>query len=117
MSNDTDYELEFTHHDKDYLKEAIDWLAKKEPSWGFNVVVKPRKKQGASHYYATATTWANENASNMTVEDEIDDLIDTYDEIEVDGTFEDEYGKGTFCGEKDYDEYWEDDEWAEGEDE
>ena len=43
MSNDTDYELEFTHHDKDYLKEAIDWLTKKEPSWGFDIQVKPRK--------------------------------------------------------------------------
>ena len=108
MSNDTSYELEFTHTDKKYLTEALDWLDKKEPSWGFDIVVKPRKLRGADNYYAKATTWANENASNMTIETEIEELHKLYSEIEVDGTFEDEYGEGTFCGEKDYDKYYDD---------
>ena len=46
----------------------------------------------------------------MTIADEINELHKVYSEIEVDGTFEDEYGKGSFCGEKDYDEYWDDEE-------
>ena len=45
----------------------------------------------------------------------MDDLVDQFDEIEVGGTFEDEYGQGTFCGTKEYDSYWEDDEWEDGE--
>jgi hypothetical protein len=110
MSNDTDYELEFSHGDKKYLTEAINWLNKKEPSWGFDIVVKPRKMTGMNYYYAKATTWANENASNMTIEDEINELHKLYSEIEVGGTFEDEYGKGSFYGEKDYEEYWNDEE-------
>ena len=117
MSNDTDYELEFIHYDKEYLTEALVWLAKKEPSWGYDIKLKPRKAKGANYYHAKATAWANENASNMTVEDEMDDLADEFDEIEVGGTFEDEYGKGTFCGTKEYDSYWEDDEWSDGGDE
>ena len=44
----------------------------------------------------------------MTIETEIEELHKLYSEIEVDGTFEDEYGEGTFCGEKDYDKYYDD---------
>ena len=56
MSNDTSYELEFSHKNKKYLTEAIDWLDTKEPSWGFDIVVRPRKLKGADYYYAKATT-------------------------------------------------------------
>ena len=108
MSNDTDYELEFSHGDKKYLTEAINWLGKKEPSWGFDIVVKPRKMTG--ELLLCKSNNLGENASNMTIEDEINELHKVYSEIEVDGTFEEEYGKGSFCGEKDYDEYWDDEE-------
>lgn len=113
MSNDTSYELEFSHPDKTYLQEALDWLSKKEPSWGFDIQVKPRKKPKQDYYYSTATSWANENASNMTMEDEMDALLEKYEEIGIDGTFDDEYGEGSFCGEKEYEKYYEDEEWDE----
>ena len=116
MSNDTDYQLEFSHDSFEYLGEVLRYLQTKKErsdkakeagkgsaelmaelglqnpnevvSWGFEVT-------GVT---VRVRSWVNENVSNLPIsgdDGELADLQRKFPELEITGTYQDEYTYGT----------------------
>jgi hypothetical protein len=117
MSNDTDYNLTFSHSDPDYLRAVISYLETKKSRWD---AAKEEGKSAADlaaelgfsdtrevttwgFYFGKmqcsipVNTWANENSSNRAIsgdEGELASLLEKFPELNITGSYRDEYNYG-----------------------
>ena len=139
MSNDTDFTLRFRHNKKKYLQQVQEYAEAKKVRWdGFKAkrgsnantlmkrvgAKKPNEvvswgfdfgtiqKEG-NEYCLPATTFANQNASNVhiTGEDgELADILAHFPELIIEGEYRDEYTGGSVYQTEQEEEYFRDDE-------
>jgi hypothetical protein len=126
MSNDTDYKLIFGHPKREYLEQVMNHLIEKKEryeqkksekiplqqhlkdlglnspadfvSWGFSF---GKITKAGTFQTVEATTWANENSSNVhiTGEDgELASLLNVFTELDISGSYRDEYSAGSIQG-------------------
>jgi len=126
MSNDTDYKLIFGHPKRHYLEQVMNHLIEKKQryeqkksekislqqhlqdlglnspadfvSWGFSF---GKITKAGTFQTVEATTWANENSSNVhiTGEDgELASLLKVFTELDISGSYRDEYSAGSIQG-------------------
>jgi len=123
MSRDTDFNLTFVCPSQERLEELISYLDRKEARWdAWEQRGKSSKallkRIGAKHYGAVvswgfnfgeiqvdndgeatveATAWANQNLTNVHIsgeKGELADLVEKFPDVEVTGTYKNEYGDG-----------------------
>jgi hypothetical protein len=125
MSNDTDFRLRFRHKKKRYLEQVREYAEDKKARWdefkaeGKDVKVlmkrvgakKPNEvvswgfdfgeiEKDGDGYCLPATAWANQNSSNLHVtgdDGELADILAHFPELEIEGEYSDEYGRGSVC--------------------
>lgn len=128
MSNDTHYSLIFRHANRKYLAQVVQYLETKKArwdeaqekgkscddimaelglsspaevvSWGFQFG-SIEKDPDSKGFMVTAKSFANENASNMTIGGdggELHELMGKYPELDIVGTYSDEYAAGSVSG-------------------
>ena len=116
MSNDTDYQLEFSHDSFEYLGEVLRYLQTKKERWdkakeagkGSAELMVELGLQNPNEvvswgFEVTGVTvrvrsWANENVSNMPIsgdDGELADLQAKFPDLEITGTYQDEYTYGS----------------------
>ena len=106
MSSNTDYELEIGHETKSYLESTISHLELRDEAWVFDCS-KIRKKRGKDFYSFKCYIWPNDNAYENSLESEFEDVLDEMDELQITGSFIDDYGAGRISekGSKVYESY------------
>ena len=126
MSNDTDYKLIFRHPKREYLEQVMNHLIEKKEryeqkkpekiplqqhlkdlglnrpadfvSWGFAF---GKITKAGTFQTVEATTWANENSSNVHIageDGELASLLNVYTELDISGSYRDEYSAGSVQG-------------------
>lgn len=128
MSNDTNYSLIFRHAKRKYLEQVLEYLEAKKTrwdkakehgikcadimakyglsspsevvSWGFQFgsIEKDPESKG---FMVTAESFANENSSNLPIGGEggeLQDLTEKFPELDIGGTYSDEYAAGSVSG-------------------
>lgn len=134
MSNDTNYSLIIRHAKRKYLEHVVQYLERKKArwnvaqeqgkscddimaelglscpsevvSWGFQFGSIERDPDSKG-FMVTAESYANESMWNLTIsgeEGELHDLLDKFPELDIEGTYSDDYGAGSVCG---YEKIWE----------
>jgi hypothetical protein len=125
MSNDISYNLTFSAADKTMLQEIKDFLQHKKECWDLRGTKSARqlvKELGLQHpaevvtwgfefgkiqkgddgsHLMQASSWANENSSNVPVsgeEGELYFLMKRFPSLSISGKFQGEYGKGLVDG-------------------
>jgi len=138
MSNDTDFTLRFRHKSKRYLEQVKRRCAEKKDHYdrhkatGENLKVLMRQvgakkrnevvtwgfefekiRKDGDGYCLPATAWANQNVNNLHVtgeDGELADLLAHFPELEIEGEYVDEYGRGSVCqADQEFEESLEDD--------
>lgn len=106
MQSNTDYELEFGHEEKSRLEELSHFLELKDEAWVFDCS-KIRKKRSKDFYSFKCYVWPNDNSYDDSLESEVSEILDEYDDVSVSGTFVDQYGSGRVSenGLKQYEAY------------
>lgn len=134
MSNDTNYSLIFRHAKRKYLEQVVQYLETKKArwdeaqeqgkscddimtelglsspaevvSWGFqfgSIENDPDSKG----FMMTAESFANENSSNLAIGGdggELQELMGKFPELDIGGTYSDEYAAGSVVGCDKYEE-------------
>ena len=121
MSNDTDYNLTFSHSDPDYLRAVISYLETKKSRWD---AAKEEGKSAADlaaelgfsdtrevttwgFYFGKmqcsipVNTWANENSINRAISGyrgELASLLEKFPDLNITGSYRDEYNYGSIEG-------------------
>ena len=119
MSNDTDYQLEFSHDSYEYLGEVLRYLQTKKERWDnakeagkgsaellAELGLKNPNEVVSWGFEVTGVTvrvgsWANENCSNIPISGdrgELADLQEKFPELEITGSYKDEYTYGSVFG-------------------
>lgn len=132
MSNDVSYNLVFSGDTRDAVEAVISYFEEKKRRWegrGNKTTPQLMKEVGAADrgevvtwgfdfgeitetgeggWQVEATSWANENCSNVAISGEGGELYHfslKFPDIGVSGTFSDDYGQGSVCSyERDYEE-------------
>lgn len=125
MSNDTDFNLRFRHKKKRYLEKVKEYAEAKKArwdefeaedkdvkvlmrrvgakkrnevvSWGFDFGGIEKDDDG---FCLTATSWANQNLTNLHItgeNGELADILSHFPELKIEGEYHDEYGRGSVC--------------------
>ena len=128
MSNDTTYSLVFRHAKRKCLEQVVKYLEAKKArwdeakehrkgcadimaelglsspsevvSWGFDFG-SIEKDPDSKCFMVTAESFANENASNMAIGGEggeLQELMGKFPELDIGGTYSDEYAAGSVSG-------------------
>jgi hypothetical protein len=116
MSNNTDYQLEFSHDSYEYLGEVLRYLQTKKERWDkakeagkgtaellAELGLKNPNEVGSWGFDVTRVTvrvrsWANENLRNIPISGdhgELADLQEKFPELEITGTYQDDYTYGS----------------------
>ena len=119
MSNDTTYQLEFRHESIDSMLEILNYLKTKKERWDKAVQegkgasdlmeelgLENRNEVASWGFDVTGVTvglsaWANENVFNVPIsgdEGELADLQQKFPELEITGSYKDEYTYGSVYG-------------------
>ncbi len=128
MSCDTDFKLTFTAPSQADLEDVMSYLNRKTARWSawkqrgkdakdllrrvgaknYGAVVSwgfefgELQEDGVGNAFVEATTWANQNVTNVHVtgeKGELEDLLDKFPSLDISGTYKDEYGgSGNICG-------------------
>ena len=106
MDDPTDYELEIGHEKKSYLEASLAFLESKDEAWSFDCS-KIRKKRNKDFFSFKCYVWSNITSYSNSLESEIADLLEGYEELDIKGKFSDEYGAGRIgmSGRKHYESY------------
>lgn len=119
MSNDTTYQLEFRHESIDSMLEILNYLKTKKERWDKAVQegkgasdlmeelgLENRNEVASWGFDVTGVTvglsaWANENVFNVPIsgdDGELADLQAKFPELEITGTYQDDYTYGSVYG-------------------